>query len=279
MCLTQDAGAYGAAVNGGAHYLARLLRSAVTAQPAECHLMPCPRGSLSDLKFVPLEHDIPPPGSVKVHETAYLLCSVQCTVPLLTATGLPKHHGTNFATCWYVQRYQIRVLKRPHLLRCQCAPSGSTFGTCSTCWACTRVIPDLRVETAQASSRRLAKVRTFHGFCFALQAVCAQYRTPTTYLAAAYGIVVNAVQLRRDAVGATDDSLAQRSGAPAPTGVHIARTWGRGPRHRTRLSRPHRARPGGSVGPQARGAVLGGMPAPRRPCSAPFTQRSTTASA
>ena len=65
-CVTQDAGTYGEATSGGAHFLARLLRSAMTPAPAECHLMPVPRGALSDLKFVPLEHGLPPPGSVKV---------------------------------------------------------------------------------------------------------------------------------------------------------------------------------------------------------------------
>ncbi len=66
ICVTQGAGAYGEAVSGGAHFLARLLRSAVTTAPAECHLMPVPRRALSNLKFVPLEHDMPPPGVVKV---------------------------------------------------------------------------------------------------------------------------------------------------------------------------------------------------------------------
>ena len=73
MGVTQDAGAYGEAVSGGAHFLTRLLRSAVTTAPAECHLLPVPRGALSDLKFVPLEHDLPPPGSVKVRAGLVLL--------------------------------------------------------------------------------------------------------------------------------------------------------------------------------------------------------------
>ena len=66
MFVAQDAGAYGDAVIGGAHFLARLLRSTVRVAPTECHVMPWPRGSLSDLKLVPLEQDLPPPGSVKV---------------------------------------------------------------------------------------------------------------------------------------------------------------------------------------------------------------------
>ncbi len=71
--MSQDAGAYGEAASGGAHFLARLLRSTMTSAPAECHLMPVPRGALADLKLVPLEHDLPPPGSVKVRAASFNL--------------------------------------------------------------------------------------------------------------------------------------------------------------------------------------------------------------
>ena len=82
MRTRQDAGAYGEAVSGGAHYLARLLQSAVVAAPADCHLMPCPRGSLADLKIVPLEHDVPPPGCVKVHHSPPRLLHAAKSLPL-----------------------------------------------------------------------------------------------------------------------------------------------------------------------------------------------------
>lgn len=64
----QGAGAFGEAAVGGARYLARLLRaaSAASAFPGGGRLLPCPRGSLAHLKFVPLEKQDPGPGEIKV---------------------------------------------------------------------------------------------------------------------------------------------------------------------------------------------------------------------
>ena len=37
-----------------------------TAESADCHYMPSPRGALENLKLVPLEKSLPGPGEVKV---------------------------------------------------------------------------------------------------------------------------------------------------------------------------------------------------------------------
>ena len=110
--MSQDAGAYGEAVSGGARFLARLLRSAVTTSPAECHLMPVPRGALSDLKFVPLEHDLPPPGSVKVRAGS------SCLVYML------------IDTCTLGGNLAMRLRPFSKTLRCRYAVWALTSATC-----------------------------------------------------------------------------------------------------------------------------------------------------
>ena len=63
-------GTYTAAVEyriqQGVRQVPLLLRSAVVVDPTESVLMPCPRGSLANLRFVPLQQDTPKPGEVKV---------------------------------------------------------------------------------------------------------------------------------------------------------------------------------------------------------------------
>ena len=44
-------GPFGAAADGGVRYGARLVRSeSARAEPPDCHLMPCPRGAIGDLR-------------------------------------------------------------------------------------------------------------------------------------------------------------------------------------------------------------------------------------
>ena len=70
MDAWQGVGAFGEVVAGGSRFLARLLRSSGagsgSAAPAGAHLMPCPRGAFSSLRFVPLERQTPAAGEVKV---------------------------------------------------------------------------------------------------------------------------------------------------------------------------------------------------------------------
>ncbi len=49
-----------------------LLRSAAAAHPTDCALMPCPRGALGNLRFVPLHRQQPGRGEVQV--TAQTCC-------------------------------------------------------------------------------------------------------------------------------------------------------------------------------------------------------------
>jgi hypothetical protein len=63
-------GAFGDAWSHGMHMQARLVRSSGMLVPAGCHLMPCPRGSLNDLKLVPLESLLPGHGEVKVQQAS-----------------------------------------------------------------------------------------------------------------------------------------------------------------------------------------------------------------
>lgn len=60
-----QADAFGSAEAGGLHYAARLLHSQVAVSLPDCHVMPCPRGALADLRLVPLPHAEPGPGEVK----------------------------------------------------------------------------------------------------------------------------------------------------------------------------------------------------------------------
>lgn len=50
----------------GVRQVPLLVRSAVVVDPTDSVLMPCPRGSLANLRFVPLQQDTPKPGEVKV---------------------------------------------------------------------------------------------------------------------------------------------------------------------------------------------------------------------
>lgn len=77
----QGAGAFGEAAAGGARYLARLLRSASAASVfmGGGRLLPCPRGSLADLKFVPLDKQDPGAGKIKVCPApSYGIASLRC---------------------------------------------------------------------------------------------------------------------------------------------------------------------------------------------------------
>jgi hypothetical protein len=95
----QGAGAFGEAAAGGARYLARLLRSgsAASAFPGGGRLLPCPRGSLADLKFVPLNKHDPGPGEIKVLALAFLRlpcnplwCRPEFATSSLHETSLPS---------------------------------------------------------------------------------------------------------------------------------------------------------------------------------------------
>ena len=58
--------AFGDAVCGGVQMQARLVRSNAHARSPDCHIVPCPRGALSDLRAVPLDSASPGPGEIKV---------------------------------------------------------------------------------------------------------------------------------------------------------------------------------------------------------------------
>ena len=62
----QEAGPYGESLAGGALYVACLMRSAVASSFSNSHLLPCPRGSLSNLKQVVWDRATPRPGEIKV---------------------------------------------------------------------------------------------------------------------------------------------------------------------------------------------------------------------
>lgn len=72
-CL-QD-GPFGSALLHGMHYKARLHRSQVPRNPVDCQLLPCPRGSLADLKFVPFDKAAPGPGEIHVRASPSMLAS------------------------------------------------------------------------------------------------------------------------------------------------------------------------------------------------------------
>ncbi len=59
-------GPFGQGSGAGCAMQARLLRSTMTAESADCHYMPSPRGALENLKLVPLEKSLPGPREVKV---------------------------------------------------------------------------------------------------------------------------------------------------------------------------------------------------------------------
>ena len=60
----------------GVRMAPRLLRSAAPAHPTDCALMPCPRGALGNLRFVPLHRQQPGHGEVQV--TAQSTCTAFC---------------------------------------------------------------------------------------------------------------------------------------------------------------------------------------------------------
>ena len=59
-------GPFGQGSGAGCSLQARLLRSTVAAEPADCHYMPHPRGALENLRLVPMAKTLPGPGEVKV---------------------------------------------------------------------------------------------------------------------------------------------------------------------------------------------------------------------
>lgn len=65
-------GAFGDAVCGGVQIQARLVRSSAHAHSPDCHIVPCPRGALSDLRAVPLDSASPGPGEIKVRPSLTL---------------------------------------------------------------------------------------------------------------------------------------------------------------------------------------------------------------
>lgn len=65
-------GAFGEAVAGGLQLQARLVRSSRHARSPDFHLMPCPRGALSNLKATPQDSSLPGAGEIKVH--AHSVC-------------------------------------------------------------------------------------------------------------------------------------------------------------------------------------------------------------
>ena len=107
-----DAGAangpFGAAACGGVRYGAKLVRStSARAEPPDCHLMPCPRGAIADLRMVPCERAAPGPGEIKVR------CSGAHTVSLLPG-GFQGMRGQVFGA--------LCTLGRPSS-RCPCVLS------------------------------------------------------------------------------------------------------------------------------------------------------------
>ena len=66
MVAPEAADAFGSSAADGVQSVARLLRSALTVSPPDCHVMPCPRGALADLRMVPRPRAEPGPGEVKV---------------------------------------------------------------------------------------------------------------------------------------------------------------------------------------------------------------------
>ena len=67
MAAPEAPDAFGSSAAGGVQSVARLLRSALRVSPPDCHIMPCPRGALADLRRVPqLRLTMPRAGEVKV---------------------------------------------------------------------------------------------------------------------------------------------------------------------------------------------------------------------
>ncbi|KAK9803996.1 hypothetical protein WJX72_011444 [[Myrmecia] bisecta] len=62
----QAGSAFGSSASQGMSLMPKLLASRTRPATADCHLMPCPRGSLAGLKFVPMPKKAPGPGEIKV---------------------------------------------------------------------------------------------------------------------------------------------------------------------------------------------------------------------
>ena len=58
-------GPFGRGSGAGCAVQACLVRSSLPVEPADCHLMPCPRGALENVRLMPLEEPQPGPGEVK----------------------------------------------------------------------------------------------------------------------------------------------------------------------------------------------------------------------
>lgn len=57
----------------------RLVRGSAHVRSPDCHLMPCPRGALSNLKALPLDSATPGPGEIKVRAASTSVHSPQPT--------------------------------------------------------------------------------------------------------------------------------------------------------------------------------------------------------
>lgn len=108
----QDAGAFGEAAAGGARYLARLLRATSTASafPAG-RLMPCPSGSLADLKFVPLDKQDPGFGEIKVTTFVIPRLYVAGTGFDIVDHSASLHNAAHCCASWLATRDQVIMLK------------------------------------------------------------------------------------------------------------------------------------------------------------------------
>ena len=71
MAAPEAAGAFGSSAADGVQSVARLLRSALRVSPPDCHVMPCPRGALADLRLVPQLRTVPGAGEVKVRNNRH----------------------------------------------------------------------------------------------------------------------------------------------------------------------------------------------------------------
>ena len=72
--------------HGAVRMAPRLLRSMAAAQPSDCALMPCPRGAVGNLRFVPLHRQRPGRGEVQVTAQSLVLVSIPAA---MQAHGAP----------------------------------------------------------------------------------------------------------------------------------------------------------------------------------------------
>ena len=71
-------GPFGRGSGAGCAVQACLVRSALQVEPADCHLMPCPRGALENVRLMPLEEPHPGPGEVKASSHPWKQCIPGC---------------------------------------------------------------------------------------------------------------------------------------------------------------------------------------------------------